>query len=84
MENILLEESESKRVDEHSDSDEDNTIEVRNIPEDEKSLARLTGAQKEITFKVQGTIQGQKVISLIDTRAIHNFIDSQLVAKRGL
>ena len=42
------------------------------------------GAQKKITFKVRGTIQGQKVISLIDIRATHNFIDAQLVAKRGL
>ena len=47
-------------------------------------MARLTGAQKAITFKVRGTIQGQKVISLIDIGATHNFIDVQLVAKRGL
>ena len=47
-------------------------------------MARLTGAQKAITFKVRGTIQGQKVISLIDIGATHNFIYAQLVANRGL
>ena len=47
-------------------------------------MAQLMGAQKAITFKVRGTIQGQKVISLIDTGATNNFIDAQLVAKRGL
>ena len=80
MEYFSAEESQ----DQHSDSDEDSSTEEGSIPEDEKSLARLTGAQKAITFKVKGIIQGQKVISLINIGATHNFIDAQFVAKRGL
>ena len=76
MEYFSAEESESEGEDQHSDSNEGNTIEESNIPKDNRSLAHLTGAQKEITFKVRGTIQGQKVISLIDTGATHNFIDA--------
>ena len=84
MEYFSVEESQLKREDQHFVSNKDRTTEESNIPKDEKSLALLTEAQKEITFKVRGTIQGQKVISLIDTGATHNFIDARLVAKRGL
>lgn len=68
MEYFSVEESESEVEDQHFDSDEGNTIDESSIPKDDRSLARLTRAQKEITFKVRGTIQGQKVISPIDTR----------------
>ena len=76
MESFLLEESQSEREDQHSDSNEDSTTKESSIPEDEKSLAQITGAQKAITFKVRGTIQGKKVISLIGIGTTHNFIDA--------
>lgn len=47
-------------------------------------IACLTGTHKSITFKVHGVIQGRRVISLIDNGATHNFIDAQVVVKRGL
>ena len=84
MEYFSVEESQSERENQQSDSEEDSTTEESSIPEDEKSLARLTGDHKAITFKVRGTIQGQKVISLIDIEATHNFVDARLVSKRGL
>ena len=39
MEYFSAEESQSKREDQHYDSDEDSTTKESNIPEDEKSLA---------------------------------------------
>ena len=58
MEYFLAKDSQLERGNQHSNSNEDNTIEESNIPEDKKSLAQLMGAQKAITFKVRGTIQG--------------------------
>ena len=39
MEYFSVEESQSKREDQHSDSDEDSSTKESSIPEDEKSLA---------------------------------------------
>jgi hypothetical protein len=36
------------------------------------------------TFKIHGVVQGQWVIVLIDSGKTHNFINSTLVAKRGI
>ena len=83
MEYFLVK-SQSKGEDQHSDSDESSTPKKNIIPKDDRSLAQLTGAQKAVTYRVRGTIQGRKVISLINTGATHNFIDARLVATRGL
>jgi hypothetical protein len=34
--------------------------------------------------RIRGVVQGQRVIVLIDGGETHNFIDSTLVAKRGI
>jgi predicted aspartyl protease len=36
------------------------------------------------TFRIKGGVQGQQFVILIDSGAIHNFIDSGLVRKLGL
>ncbi|XP_057823527.2 uncharacterized protein LOC131035817 [Cryptomeria japonica] len=82
MESFSAEESQSEDEEQQSESDGESSA-TEEGSGNEKSLARLTGAQKAITFKVRGIIQGQKVVALLDTGATHNFIDSQLVARRG-
>ncbi|XP_059073754.1 uncharacterized protein LOC131874408 [Cryptomeria japonica] len=82
MEYFSVEESQSEDEEQQLESDGESSA-TKEGSGNEKSLARLTGAQKAITFKVRGTIQGQKVVALLDTGATHNFIDSQLVARRG-
>lgn len=36
------------------------------------------------SFRVCGVLQGKRVIVLVDIKTTHNFIDSTLVAKRGV
>ena len=33
---------------------------------------------------MRGVLAGQKVITLVDTGAMHNFIDARLVERRGI
>lgn len=47
-------------------------------------LASLCGVPKFLTLRIRGTIQGQQVLVLVDSGATHNFIDAQLVQRRGL
>lgn len=44
----------------------------------------LSSMRKEGAFRMHGLLAGQCVIALFDTGATHNFIDSRLVAKRGI
>ncbi|XP_059065756.1 uncharacterized protein LOC131857345 [Cryptomeria japonica] len=46
--------------------------------------ALLTSIQQEGSFRMRGVLAGQKVITLLDTGATHNFIDARLVEKRGI
>ena len=46
--------------------------------------AHLTSAQQEGSFKMRGVLAGQRVITLLDTGATHNFIDSRLIERRGI
>jgi hypothetical protein len=46
--------------------------------------ATLLGVPRFDTFRVRGVLQGQCVIVLIDGGSTHNFIDSTLVARRGI
>jgi len=39
---------------------------------------------KFLTLRIRGTVQGQKVSVLVSSGATHNFIDAQLVQRRGL
>lgn len=52
----------------------------------EKKLqeARLTSIQKDGSFRLRGLLAGQKVITLLDTGVMHNFIDARLVERRGI
>ena len=44
----------------------------------------LAGSLRCNVFCVQGTLQGQRVIVMLDSRATLNFINSSLVKQRGL
>ena len=46
--------------------------------------ARLTSVQQEGSFRMRGVLAGQRVITLLDTGATHNFIDSRLIERRGI
>ena len=46
--------------------------------------ARLTSVQQEGSFRMRGVLARQRVITLLDTSATHNFIDSQLDERLGI
>ena len=47
-------------------------------------LAALQGVPKYLTLRVRGTVRGQRVSVLVDSGATHNFIDAQMVERRGI
>jgi len=47
-------------------------------------LASLRGVSKYLTLKIRGTIQGQHVSVLVDSGGTHNFINAQIVKRRGI
>ena len=47
-------------------------------------IAQLSSIQEAVTFRVRGTLDGQRFVALIDTGATHNFIDEKFVSRRGL
>ena len=44
----------------------------------------MRGIPQYLTLRVQGSIQDQRVLVLIDSGATHNFIDAQLVQRRAI
>ena len=48
------------------------------------AIAALRGVPKYLTLRVRGTIMGKRVSVLIDSGENHNFIDAQLVQRRGI
>ena len=44
----------------------------------------MRGVLKYLTLRVHGTVRGQRVSVLVDSGATHNFIDAQLVERRGI
>lgn len=48
------------------------------------TLASLRGVPKYLTLRVQGSVMNQRVSVLIDSGAIHNFIDAHLVQRRAI
>jgi len=47
-------------------------------------LASLRGVHRSLTLRIRGTVQGKCVSVLVDSGATHNFIDAQLVQRRGI
>jgi hypothetical protein len=47
-------------------------------------MASMLGFSRYHTFKVRGVLQGPKVTILIDGGASHNFIDGNMVERRGI
>jgi hypothetical protein len=45
------------------------------------TITTLSGTPRFYTFRVRGVLWGQRVTTLIDGGATHNFIDATLVAK---
>jgi predicted aspartyl protease len=48
------------------------------------TIATLSGVPRYNTLRLKGLVQGQRMIVLVDGGATHNFIDTSLVARRGL
>ena len=48
------------------------------------ALVALRGVPKYLTLRVRGTVHGQGVSVLVDNGATHNFIDAQMVERRGI
>jgi hypothetical protein len=48
------------------------------------TIATLSGVPRYNTLRLKGLIQGQRMTTLVDGGATHNFIDASLVARRGL
>jgi len=49
-----------------------------------RALAALQGVPKYLTLRVRGTVRGQRVSVLVDNGATLNFIDAQMVERRGI
>jgi len=47
-------------------------------------IATLSGVPRFHTFMIHGVLQGQRVTILVGGGETHNFIDSTLVARRGI
>lgn len=47
-------------------------------------LSSLHGIPKFLTLRIRGTRQGHRVSVLVDSGATHNFIDAQMVQRRGM
>jgi hypothetical protein len=47
-------------------------------------MASMSGFPRYHTFRVRGVLQGHKVTILIDGGASHNFIDANMVERRGI
>jgi len=47
-------------------------------------MASMSGFSRYHTFRVRGVLHGHKVIVLIDGGASHNFIDTNMVERRGI
>jgi hypothetical protein len=48
------------------------------------TIATLSGVPRYYTFRIRGILQGQRVTTLIDGGATHNFIDATLVTRRHI
>jgi hypothetical protein len=48
------------------------------------TIAILSGVPRYNTLRLKGLVQGQRMTTLVDGGATHNFIDAFLVARRGL
>jgi hypothetical protein len=48
------------------------------------TIATLSGVPRYNTLRLKGLVQGQRMTTLVDGGATHNFIDASLVARRGL
>jgi hypothetical protein len=65
--------------DDHSDTEpevETEASEHKEEPDLHLQQARLSSIQQEGSFRLRGVLAGQKVITLVDIGAMHNFIDA--------
>ncbi len=82
-----LDSDSTSNEDDHSDSEpegETGNSEQKEEPELHLQQGRLSSIQQEGSFRLHGVLAGQKVITLVDTGATHNFIDARLVERRGI
>ena len=55
------------------------SAEKKEAPKLHLQEARLSSIQREGSFKLRGVLVGQKVITLLDIGATHNFTNAQFV-----
>ena len=81
----LIEDFDSDQQSEINDLESEKTEHDEELEEEVKlKEARLTSIQREGSFRMRGVLAGQKIITLLDTGATHNFIDTRLVERRGI
>lgn len=70
----------------HSDLDNEQLRDEDQPPKvvKHRTITTLSGKPRFNSFKLRGVLQGQQLIVLVDSGATHNFIDSTLIAKRGI
>ena len=77
----------SGHEDDHSDVElkvEAEALEIQEEPELHLQEARLSSIQQEGSFRLCGILAGQRVITLVDTGAKHNFIDARFIEHHGI
>jgi hypothetical protein len=83
MEYFSAEESVDGDSEQSSETDGDDNSSHEEAHSD-STIAQMSRIQEAVTFKVRGTLDGQRFVALIDTGATHNFIDEKFVSCRGL
>ena len=82
---VISNNGEEEEVEKEHDCEHGKSIEKQPQGESKsESITTLSSVHIFHTFRIKGVLQGQWVTVLIDGGETHNFIDSTLVAKRGI
>jgi hypothetical protein len=82
---VLSDSEEEEEAEQVQDCEQDKSVEEQPHEEVKSgAIATLSSVPRFHTFRIRGVVQGQRVTVLIDGGETHNFIDSALVAKRGI
>jgi predicted aspartyl protease len=82
---VLSDSEEEEEAEKVQDNEQDKSTDEKPHEEVKSgAITTLLSVPRFHTFRIHGVVQGQRVTVLIDGGATHNFIDSALVAKRGI